>query len=181
MKKLLILFLLTSTIIQAQDICKNRYGAGKLVYAGLKQKNTVVYLTAQYVDKGLGLRIDRNLNKDLALYGSVSKGNYWTMGMHGEIPHYKFATGVVYCNNVLPLMQPRLTAGVSFHAMEDVSWNKLNYPAAHDWEYYLPDKSGNISFELGIGMVVAGWVAVGYRFDIIRHEGNAEIGISFKL
>jgi hypothetical protein len=168
--------------ISAQDICKNRYGTGTLIYAGLQQKNTIVYVSAQYVDKGFGFRVDRNLNKDIAIYGSVTGfGSYWTMGMYSEIPHQKYALGIVYCNNALPLIQPRLTAGISYHTVQDGEWQSRNPNHAHDWWYYLPDKQGNISCEFGVGMVVARWVAIAYRFDILRHEGNAELGINFKL
>jgi hypothetical protein len=167
---ILIIVFLTCFNLKAQDICKNRYGAGTLVYAGLNPNNTIIYASVQYVDKGYGIRVDRNINKDLAVYGSVTAfGSYWAMGMFSEVPHQKYALGIVYCNNVLPLIQPRLTAGVSYHTVQD------------DWWYYLPDKQGNISCEFGVGMVVARWVAIAYRFDILRHEGNAEIGVNFKL
>ncbi len=185
MKRFVLLFklLLIVSVIFGQrydpDCGKNHYGVGSIRYAGLEHRCTSVYATVQPVDKGFGLRVDIPVIWDLGVYLSCSAfGAYWVAGTFGDIPHYKFATGLIYYVKVSSLIQPRFTLGLSYHEFWRCHWDAAN-SNLKSYKEYLANKRNHISLAPGVGMRVGKWVTLAFRYDFFRVESNVDVGISF--
>lgn len=185
MKRFIVLFklLFIVSVIFGQsfdpDCGKNHYGVGSIRYAGLEHRYTSIYVTVQPVDKGFGLRADIPVIWDLGVYVSASAfGAYWVPGTYGDIPHYKFATGLIYYVKVSSMIQPRFTLGLSYHEFWGCHWNADN-SQLKSFKEYLANKKNPISFSTGVGMRVGRWVTLGFRYDFYRVESNVDLGISF--
>jgi hypothetical protein len=120
--------------------------------ASLFAQNTL-YLSFQPCDLGAGLRYDRQI-KNIDLYTSLTKGNY-RIADNFIKDHYKASAGVVIRN---------ISFGLSYHKYGEIQ-GTFNRMTKYSCEF-----GGKTTFDK--------W-SVALRFDPIKFEGTAEIGIKF--